>query len=948
MAGLYSIFESNADIKNYILGISKSMNIENCKVLVNTYTSSKYTINSLKQYCKENGIPYFERGEFDIFSLEEIEFIYECLNSNNEIKEVFEEFRNKYPKSHIDLTEKEFEEKLLKLNLIGTGKEMGNMRYTNDIVEYVKELGNKYTIEESLEKIQNKYTYLGMTMPKLEEMCNKYLIKFKNNSSIFTNEEAREIERLIKSCSGLKEVYNIFIGMFPNKCDLKTFIQEISNLDMVKAFNTKESIGKFSFLEEIYIEELLKEDTDNASIFAKFNLVFPNKYPYIQFITKLNDLKVSKAPKPKRGRETDPISIKLEEYLRTFNGDKTINELLEIVNSNDEFKNYNYKGLHNFIYRKEIPFKKESVRGGRASALTDNDWELIKSYVDKGYTSAEILEKVRNKIDVLKDITIVAFRQRLSKKGIKTSRVSKVTDNQSKLIKQSIYSSIYDDVAKAVNGNTIREALRILQSKFPELQSKMTYNNLIYFAKSRKLNYRTETKEEIGNRMANSRSYKNTTKSNKGIADEVYEFVKTICSNHTKSECMDIVNKKFNVSYNSTYLDTLTNRRGKLEFKKYNQFTDEMKESVLELLKNCKTKREVYIQFCKKYQGVFGASVFYKLLRDLELKENGKIIIHKTGDIPEELENITEQNADNTKIIESGFTDEQLTDIVKVITEESEDRYQPIIDEVNNTFERKCNQMGISGDTYSHLDEIIYALEVLTNYAKNKNKLVRLTNDHEDILEQYRREVEHEIELQPFQSTDTYCQNKLKAIGMRRREVKYTRDDLNLMSILLKNINDNSDVYDKTLESLKHRKKLRENSIFMPLVDTDMIDRLDWCKRAQLNNKRAYTPILKTNARIDRINKSKAQGRDFWTEKGPVTAPDVKQGNSKDVHRISTYRVKAEFLSLKGNPFVNKYYDVKATSEDAAKEKGVEYFDLISANNDNAIYQILDITRLNR
>jgi len=109
MAGLYSIFESNADIKNYILGISKSMNIENCKVLVNTYTSSKYTINSLKQYCKENGIPYFERGEFDIFSLEEIEFIYECLNSNNEIKEVFEEFRNKYPKSHIDLTEKEFE-----------------------------------------------------------------------------------------------------------------------------------------------------------------------------------------------------------------------------------------------------------------------------------------------------------------------------------------------------------------------------------------------------------------------------------------------------------------------------------------------------------------------------------------------------------------------------------------------------------------------------------------------------------------------------------------------------------------------------------------------------------------------------------------------------------------------------------------------------------------------
>ena len=181
--------------------------------------------------------------------------------------------------------------------------------------------------------------------------------------------------------------------------------------------------------------------------------------------------------------------------------------------------------------------------------------------------------------------------------------------------------------------------------------------------------------------------------------------------------------------------------------------------------------------------------------------------------------------------------------------------------------------------------------------------------------------------------------------------IKYARDDINVMKELLDNINTNIELYKKTLEDLEEKKLQRENSIFIPLVDSSMVDRLDWCKHASLRSKRAYTPILTTNAKEDRIKRYKAQGdRDLWVEKEqtqPVFQDNVSKSN-KNSHLKSTYRVKAEFMVLKGNPFVNKYYDVVTTNEDLAKDKAIEYFDLISSNNNNAKYQIVSVTRLNR
>lgn len=826
------------------------------------------------------------------------------------------------------------------------------MRYTNDTVEYVKDLGREHTLEESLTIIQKKYPSLDMTLQKLEEMRDKYLIRFvRNDLGIFTEKEVNTLNRLVQTCANMKEVYNIFVGMYTDKCDYKTFLKETSKLSIMSIYNTQDDRNKFTPLEEIYIEELLDDNLDNASLFAEFNSVFPNKYPYLQFVSKLNELKIEKLGGKStkinnyKGRQPNKETLELVDYLKSIQGDYTIDEYLEMIHKDDRFVNYDYKKLHKIISKYNITFKKKTNlgrKGTKKAIIPEEDAIKLRSLAERGLSVPKIKEEIDKVSDTFRDIAEITFRRRLKDLGITPSSKSKASKSGSE---RGIYNKIYNDVVVTVEGNTIEKALKELQEKHPDLASEMGVQSLRQFAYRHKLNYiqgykgrkkHSEQKQE--NNVTESTGVKRRGKVSEH-GDAIYERLKILAPNYTKKECHEIINKEFGTNYSETYIYDLTKKRGELNFKVYTEFDKEMEEFITHLINDGVNKRDIYLEFCKAYPGKFTAAVFYPNLKNLELKLKGKIVIHNTGKSLNNTDNQVEPIEQNMEPVQIKSNEEDLS------------QFQPIIDEVNSVFEKKCSQLGISGDTHAHTDELINALEIIINYAKNKNNIIRLTNDHEDVLEQYRREVEHEIELQPFQSTDTYCQNKLKVIGMRRREVKYTRDDLNIMNILLKNISENIEAYDKTLESLKHRQNQRENSIFIPLVDTSMTKKYDWCKNGTWSCRKVYTPILKTNAKIDRINNIKSKGsKNIWTEQETPEQSNLDQVGKpdKNAHKISTYRVKAEFLVLKGNPFVNKYYDVKATNEDLAVEKGKEYFDLISSNNNNAQYTITDVTRLNR
>ena len=759
-------------------------------------------------------------------------------------------------------------------------------RCTNEMVERLQKISQDKTLDEALIILNKESKYAKWTKEELKEAAERYLIKFVDvdDMGIFKSWEYEAIKKLSKTCNDIKELYNIFSGMYPNKCDYKTFIVEISKLSFMKAYDIREEFGGFTRLEKLYVDEILKNENDNTAVYAEFNKAFPNKYFYIQFVSILNDYKMLKIPKkPKKeygGRNKLEKTVKVLEILHKAaeehkDNSLTINEYLELVNK--EYPNVTYKGLHAIIKRNDIPYTKVIKKGAKVSSP----------------------------------------------------------------VQRGVYNRIYDEVVSLIEQNTLKDTIKELEKRHPEFKGKMTVNNLRQFAMRKGLTYikgkKGKPAKTVKEPVVVDKPKRNMKRKDSSLfADKVYERLKELAPDYTKTECGIIINEEFGTNFSKAYVYDISKTRGQLQFKEYTEFTQEMKDFVLEKVRLGILGRELHKEFIDKFPNKFVASTFYKCLQDLLIETEKKDKVS----VQEEVEPV--------EIQEEVAETEEATEPQEV-QEQEVPRHIQIIEEVNTVFERKCKQLGRTGDTHTHTDKLINALDILVKYAKEKNDLVRLANDHEDILEQYRREVEHEIELQPFSETDTYCQNKLKAIAMRRREVKYVRDDLTIMSTLLKTISDNITAFEKTAEAMKHRVSQRENSIFIPLVDYTMVKKYDWCRSATLTDKKAYTPILKTNARIDRINTSKSDGRrNIWTEKEEPKIQNTDQIGKPNNHKVSTYRVKAEFLALKGNPFVNRYYDVRATNEDAARELGKEYFDLISANNDKAQYQITDIYKLNR
>lgn len=848
MGGIYSILNKSTDVEvnKFLKTVTKRMDIDNCKTMINTYVQGvRFTTETLIQHCKDNNIAYFTRGEYDIFTLEEIEFINQVLE-NGTYQDAYNKYKEEYPKRHTDLTLQQFENKLNKIKEKEKEKSKGEereqiMRYTNDIVEYVQNLGKEHTIAESLELIQKKYPNLEMDMIKLEDMRERYLIRFiTDDNKFFTQEQVDTILKLGKVCKSLKETYNIFIGSYPNKCTFTQFVIEISKLKTLAIFNLKNKNNDFTPLEDAYIVELSDINKDTLALYTDFNMVFPNRCSFVQFSTRLEELKVEKTTgKP----------------------------------------------------------------------------------------------KVQDKTNTERVLEVATLR----KDGKKKARTS-------------ILDTIYNDVVVTIEGNTIPDALEELKQKHPDIADKLTYSMLSMYAKRRNLNYKKDTSRS-GNRKATNKSNISKPEKSKGrdgLADKIYEYLKEIHNDYTQAECLDLVNKKFGISYKGSYISNLVGRKGKLEFKKYEEFTEEMKKAIKELQGSINNKHDLYCEFSKLFKGTFKAAQFFGLLDKLET-EIKEIIVHSTADttkpqveiIPVGVVKEDNEIKPDVKVVwHEDSTDIRTnteTNFVESIQQNVESPYQPIIDEVNSVFERKCKQLGVEADTTAYTDELISALETIVRFAQHKKDLVARANDHIDILEEYRREVEHEIEIQPWSETDTYCQNKIKAIALKRRGIKYFKDDISRMDLLLDNVLSNMVTYTKTIESLKHIKRERDNAKYVPRVDTRMVDKYDWCTAGTLNSVRANTPILQTNARLE---KARQKRRD--TMSNTTVDPNI---NPKS--RISKYRVQAEFMVLDGQVFAKPYHDVFSTSEEKAIEASKTYFDNLSKKKGNAKYTILGATKLN-
>lgn len=912
---------------DYISHISKKVDIDNCKTMVNVAMLQNFTTKSLIQYCEEHQIPYFKRDQYDIFTLEEYEYLKFCADNGVDIDNIYIEFTNKFNNRYKDIDKVRFKQKIEKLNLYGK-EEKDDMRFTNEVVEYVKNISQDFPKEKLVNIINMAYSELQLTEEKLEEMGAKYNIEFykEGQYGIFTLGEFKTFMGLMKTCKDMKELYELFSKKYPKFTSYDSFCKEADKLEVMKmyreaSYTPKEKTIFFNKEEDEYILQGLKDKISINELYTFYNKKFSSKIGGL-YSTKLGftEFKRKCIEMNKKLKDTTKFDENdLELLSKLANGERTLKQIIT------EFENISSARCTEAQFRYALKKLNVSVKREEVAKVKQSRTKYTKEFIDelrelsKTNTAEEVFNIVSNKYPELnatkKVLYMLAnrngFKYITAYKGRVSKKVKQVKQKSSRGLSED-YINYIRELAKE---HTSKEAAELLKdSKWAEIYS-VTEHNLNNIRSRYKIKFKSAVRGRV----------KKVHKSNENLKYNFDEISKLAIAN-TLSETVKLLNKIHNTdTYTSAMVSSFA-RKNNIKFYERVDFDEEDIKYINELKESGITqKRPIFLAYCKKFPCKFRMSNFYKLLDNYDIYVHNNfphlsnvkgIVVHSTdGTAPIAAEkavineNIELQTHPNIQE-ENGILEleQQQNDMSK---------YQPIIDEVETVFERKCKQLNKTADTYLHTQQIVEVLRLLQSYAKNTTNLTSICNDHEDILEQYVREVEHEIENMPFQDTDTTLQNKIKVIRMRRREVKQVKEDIDILSPLLNVIKQNPAMFNNVIMDLEQKVKDRQDVIFIPVIDTDMVKRHDWCKQGSLWSKKVRTPILTTNKKLSKKNMKK-------------------------------YRVKAEYMAF-GNsrPFTDVYYDVFATGTDEAREKSTAYFDKLSKEHNNSKYTIQDIYTIN-
>lgn len=951
---LSSIEREQEKLREYVSSITKKMDIDNCKTMINTFMSQGFTTKSLIQYCEENNIPYFKRGQYDIFTLEEIEYIQSCITDKSTIEDIYKLFKEKYPNRYTDIEETHFKSKLEKLELLKGEEEIEEeMQYTNEVIEYIRNISKDFPREQVLNLLNLSYPKLQVTSDKLKEIGDANKIEFFNDGEygVFTLGEFKTVMSLMKTCKDMNELYNLFIKSYPSKFkDYEQFCKEADKLEVMKLYHNSSTKPKEKTTfdtkdEDNYILCALQGNVDINTLYSNYNKTFSkkigglysSKIGFTEFKRKCIEIK----RQLKSGTKFTNADIDLLSKLA--NGQRTVKQIIA------EFENISTTRCTEAQFRTKL----KQINADVAKAPRGNIGGRTKKYDDKFI--AELRELCKNNtlnecVNLLNDkypelnVTYKGLHMLCSRNNIKYLPAQKAENTKSKKshkVSSRKLGTDYINYIRELSVNcTADEALKILErSKYADIYTitKSSLNNI-------RARYNIKFKRPIITR-------KKITIQNKTIQNTYPEPIKydieeirELAKENTSAEVTRLLNEKYNTDY--FIVSTVRTMAGKhgIKFAQKTDFDEEDIKFINKLKQDgIQNKKELFMRYCKEFPKKLPLKVFYNLMSNYEvyvqnnfphLSNINKIVVHNTdGTKPEitglaqtdtvpEVDTPVAWHSEQPELahIESTELSGKIDIEPQLIVNDSISKYQPIIDEVNYVFERKCRQLKKEADTHLHTQELIDALKLLQNYAKNTTELTSICNDHEDILEQYIREVDHEIENLPFQDNDPTLQNKIKVIRMRRREVKYVKDDMEVLKPILDTIREHPVKFNNIIASLEQKVKDRENFIFIPVVDVDMCKRYTWCKQGSLYSQKVRTPILTTNKKLSK----------------------------KSVDNSKKFRAKAEYMAFgNGKPFTDVYYDVYANNSEDARVKATTYFDNLSKSHNNSQYTIQDIYQLN-
>lgn len=160
---------------------------------------------------------------------------------------------------------------------------------------------------------------------------------------------------------------------------------------------------------------------------------------------------------------------------------------------------------------------------------------------------------------------------------------------------------------------------------------------------------------------------------------------------------------------------------------------------------------------------------------------------------------------------------------------------QEVVDTLNNCYtEHNCNMQ-----SEVHTEDIMITLVTLKELLSNSKELITETKNKLDIIEKYRRDINHEDEVEKKILTDDelaiYVSRKEHVLHNIRRELKDKLEIYELIDPICRTIKSNKilnlEQVTSVINKLTNKLEMQNSKTrsYTPYVDHEMIEKYDWC-----------------------------------------------------------------------------------------------------------------------
>ena len=177
----------------------------------------------------------------------------------------------------------------------------------------------------------------------------------------------------------------------------------------------------------------------------------------------------------------------------------------------------------------------------------------------------------------------------------------------------------------------------------------------------------------------------------------------------------------------------------------------------------------------------------------------------------------------------------------KIFLEELPKRFEPIKNEVRQIITKKFRRLNCYTSRTYNTDDYINILEILLYLKENQDDILKARRSQHNIMNAYQQDTIHEAENTIAGDGDTYISDKLHVIRNYRRYFEMDYRDVEFLKPIVDLMD--KDTLQKALYKLQLNKKLINEPVFKPLVDSTMIQKYEWAKSIDLFSAKANIDI---------------------------------------------------------------------------------------------------------